>query len=72
MPRIYDSTSNPLDFCKRCFPKTEDVAFKRYGNLGDGPDGRGNCFGYNDEHPSYDDTDYRCEKCGKKLTAADD
>ncbi len=52
MPRIYTSTSDPLDFCRRCFPK-ELLAKKRYSSLGDGPDNRGNCYGYNDDHPSY-------------------
>ena len=72
MPRIYTSASDPLDFCQRCFPKTEAVAMKRYGNVGDGPDGRGNCFGYDDDHPPYDGEDYRCESCNRKLTAKDD
>ena len=72
MPRIYDSRSDPHDFCRRCFPKREPIAFAKYGHLGDGPDGRGNCFGYEDEHPPYDDTDYHCETCKKKLKGADD
>ena len=72
MPRIYNSASEPVDFCKRCFPKTEEKAFAKYGNVGEGPDGRGNCFGYEDDHPSYSDTDYTCEVCGKALTDKDD
>jgi len=32
MPRIYDSASDPLDFCKRCFP-SEKTAEVRYGNV---------------------------------------
>jgi hypothetical protein len=72
MPRIYTSTSDPLDFCKRCFPKTEAAAFAKYGNLGDGPDGRGNCFGYDDDHPPYDGEDYTCHTCRKRLTGKDD
>ena len=71
MPRIYDSTSDPLDFCQRDFPKTEEAARAKYGNVGDGPDGRGNCFSYDDEHPDYEDDDYRCHTCGKRLTAKD-
>lgn len=69
--RIYTSESIALDFCKRCFPKTEDEAFKKYGNQGDGPDGRGNCFEYNAEAPwFYDDPEhgYCCEKCDRELT----
>lgn len=51
MPRIYTSQSDPLDFCLACFP-SEDEAREQYGNLGDGPDGRGNCFSYEEgAHP---------------------
>jgi len=74
MPRIYDSASDPIDFCKRCFPKSEAAAEKQYGDVsktGDGPDGRGNCFGYNEDHPPYEECDYDCEKCGKRLTEND-
>jgi hypothetical protein len=67
MPRIYTSCSDPLDFCQRCFP-SEARAERAYGDVGDGPDGRGNCFGYDAEHPSYDGEDYTCERCGKRLT----
>ncbi len=70
MPRIYTSASDPLDFCRECFPRSEDEAFEDYGNLGDGPDGRGNCFGYDAEHPPYDDW-YNCEICRKQLTDDD-
>ena len=68
--RIYTSCSDPIDFCKRCAPD-EDEASERYGNLGDGPDGRGNCFGYDEDHPPYSDCDYRCEECGETLTDED-
>jgi hypothetical protein len=71
MPRIYTSESDPLDFCLECFPD-EDTANDEYGTLGDGPDDRGNCFGYDEEHPPYNGTDYRCETCRKKLTHRDD
>lgn len=71
MPRIYSSQSDPLDFCKEHFPD-EDHAFDLYGNLGDGPDGRGNCFSWDDDHPSYDCDYYYCETCGVELTPADD
>jgi len=72
MPRVYDSRSDPRDFCQRCFPPTEEIAFKLFGNLGDGPDGRGNCFGYDDAHPPYLETDYKCEVCRKPLDSEDD
>lgn len=71
MPRIYTSTSDPLDFCLRCYPKPEEAARKRYGDLGDGPDGRGNCFGYDAEHPEYEDTETHCNRCNKKLREVD-
>jgi len=71
MPRICDSTSGPIDFCKRCFP-SETTAKKLYYNLGDGPDGRGNCFDYDACHPDYEGDDYKCSKCGKPLTSNDE
>jgi len=69
MPRIYTSASDPIDFCREHFP-TEADALKQYGNVGDGPDGRGNCFGYDAEHPEYEDG-YQCEVCRKPLTKFD-
>ena len=72
MPRIYTSASDPIDLCKKCFPDSEDEAFEEYGNLGDGPDDRGNCFGYDCDHPDYEDTDYCCDKCGRPLSDKDD
>lgn len=67
MPRIYTSASDPLDFCRHCFPSTEEAAFDEYGDLGDGPDGRGNCFGYDAEHPDYENECYLCHICGVPL-----
>ena len=74
MPRIYTSRSEPIDFCKRCFPKSEADARDRYACMGDGPDGRGNCFDYEAEHPPYGDLEmeYRCYDCRKQLTSKDD
>jgi len=74
MPRIYDSANNPLDFCRRHFPKW-DAAEAEYGDAGktgEGPDGRGNCFGYEAEHPPYDGEDYDCAVCHERLTGEDD
>jgi hypothetical protein len=68
--RVYTSESNPIDFCCDCFP-TEQEALIKFGDLGDGPDDRGNCFSYNEDHPPYEETDYTCETCGKKLTEKD-
>lgn len=73
MPRIYDSASNPIDFCMRHFPN-ELLAKQRYGDVrktGEGPDGRGNCYGYDEDHPPYSDDTYRCHACKRKLTDAD-
>lgn len=72
MPRVYNSCSEPIDFCRVHFPRTEAIAFAKYGNLGDGPDERGNCFDYDADHPPYEETDYTCEVCHRMLTARDD
>lgn len=69
MPRIYDGHSDPFDFCKRCFP-SEEEALAAYG-AGEGPDGRGNCFGWNAEHPDYQGEKYRCCSCGRLLRDGD-
>jgi len=71
MPRVYSSCSDPHDFCRACFP-TEAEAEERYGDVGDGPDGRGNCFGWDAEHPPYDGTGYRCTDCRAELGDDDD
>jgi hypothetical protein len=71
MPRIYTSRSDPIDLCRYCFPKTETLAFHRYGHEGDGPDGRGNCFGYDAEHPDYVELLKRCDKCRRILESED-
>jgi hypothetical protein len=68
--RIYTSQSDPLDFCKACAPD-EQEAILEFSNLGDGPDDRGNCFGYDEDHPPYEHEEYTCETCGKILTAED-
>jgi hypothetical protein len=70
MPRIYTSDNDPLDFCRRDFPD-EQRARALFANRGDGPDGRGNCFDYDTEHPSYSADDYTCETCGASLTERD-
>ena len=64
--RIYTSENTPLDFCTACFPP-ETVARNRYGNLGDGPDDRGNCFDWDADHPPYDENGYQCCGCGELL-----
>jgi hypothetical protein len=71
MPRIYESNSDPLDFCRAHFP-TRKVAEELYGHSGDGPDGRGDCFDYDSDHPDYDSDEYRCERCGVVLLTEQD
>lgn len=70
MPRIYTSANDPLDFCNECFPN-EGWANVDYNDVGDGPDGRGNCFEYNAEHPPYQGTDYVCHACRRPLGEED-
>ena len=67
MPRIYTSANDPIDFCAHHFPG-EKAARKHFGDVGDGPDGRGNCFAYDADHPSYDYENYKCHTCRKTLT----
>jgi hypothetical protein len=71
MPRIYASNNDPYDYCLRCFPgeNSEDAA--ELGNKGEGPDGRGNCYGYDAGHPDYEDDEYNCANCGRRLTNED-
>lgn len=67
MPRIRlyyaegNTDNNPLDFCKDCW----DEAVEEYEN---NPLAEISI----DDHPPYDDTDYKCDKCHKKLTEEDD
>lgn len=70
MPRIYTSANDPIDFCQDCFP-SESNALDEYGDVGDGPDERGNCFGYDEDHPPYENEDYKCAECHKELTEED-
>lgn len=71
MPRIYSSANDPQDFCMRCFPKTEAKGREKYAGTGTGPDGRGDCFDYDADHPPYENEDYCCAKCGRKLSEKD-
>jgi hypothetical protein len=66
MPRIYTGSNDPIDFCRYCFPRSEQFAIEKYGE-GEGPDDRGNCFDYEADHPPYDGNDYKCAKCGDEL-----
>lgn len=71
MPRIRDSQSSPYDFCRDCMPKPMD-AIEVFATKGDAPDGRGNCYAYNDYHPPYANTRYQCDECHAYLTEHDD
>lgn len=64
--RIYTSADDPLDFCVGCMP-SPDEAREEFGDIGDGPDDRGNCFDYDVAHPAYDDDIYVCYRCRTKL-----
>ncbi len=70
MPRVYSSANDPLDFCEYCFPD-EDAALGVYGDVGAGPDERGNCFAYEADHPDYEYEDYLCTECQAPLTEDD-
>lgn len=70
MPRICTSTSAPFDFCQKCFP-SKSAALALYASLGDGPNGRGNCFEYDAEHPPYEHEDYTCDICNQPLSEID-
>lgn len=72
MPRIYISQNDPLDFCQLCYP-SETLAEELYANLGNNPDDpeRGNCYGYDCEHPDYESEGYHCIKCHEPLIESD-
>lgn len=70
MPRVIDSTNEPHDYCSKCFPQMK-IATEEFGNIGDGPDGRGNCFEYNADHPDYECEDYVCCECTRRLNGDD-
>jgi hypothetical protein len=68
--RIYTSDNRPLDFCLACAP-TEEDALDDFGDVGEGPDGRGNCYAYDADHPPYETGDYHCHNCEDKLLDCD-
>ena len=70
MPRLYTSVNDALDFCNECFPDMAE-AEEEYGDVGEGPDDRGNCFEHRADHPDYADHNYDCKFCGKRLTSGD-
>lgn len=73
MPRITDSYSSPMDFCRFCFPDEADAEEQYSTPVPDSEnDGRGNCFEHNSPHPWYEGDDYTCHACGKQLTEEDE
>jgi len=80
--RIYNSEAGAIDLCRDCWP-TEAEAIEKYAKGPDGPDGRGNCFEYDAEHPwffngwndeeddFFADEEYDCGECGCRLTQRD-
>ena len=60
--RIRTSANDPLDFCARHAPGPVLAARRYDSGQPDGPDGRGNCYVYDDEHPDYDG-EHRCAIC---------
>jgi hypothetical protein len=51
--------NDPKDFCRKCFPEAKE-------QYADDP-----LAEIEDDHPPYDETDHRCEICGKILTLRD-
>lgn len=55
--------SEPFDFCNSCYTKALNNMLLKHG--GEAVDG-------DTSHPDYEDTDYTCEMCNKRLTWRDD
>lgn len=81
--RIYNERNEPLDYCRTCYPgakdsylhELEDFSDKSWSLLDvEGGSTREEFITHieDDEdvslHPDYDDCNYDCESCGKKLT----
>jgi hypothetical protein len=66
MPRIRDGYNNSYDFCLVCFPCEEEAKYvfgKGYMNR--------SYFEYDIQHPDYNDQEYTCFCCNRKLSNAD-
>ena len=72
MPRIYDSNNDPINYCKKCFPK-EGAAenLHRFEVNEKANDGRGDCYSYDCVHPPYEMENYKCHNCRKMLNRVD-
>lgn len=71
MPRLFTSKNEPMDFCRHCWPDLA-TAERHFATGEEGPDGRGDCFDYDTEHPPYDDEIYTCCACECDLNEDDE
>jgi len=76
MPRIYSGISDPIDFCRDCFPSYEEAVEQYDHKVCDCSDIEDETphshFDYDCAHPPYSETDYECEECGELLTDDDE
>ena len=62
MPRFYTIGQKPIDLCRECWessPQSLQILAKKTGN-------------WDVEHPPYEETEYTCEWCNKRLTSSDE
>jgi len=74
MPRIHATDATCYDYCLDCWHHAgyaDEAAAHADHQRGDGPDGRGDCFGHDCPHPPYEDDEYLCAACGVALTDDD-
>ena len=79
--RVYNEENEPFDFCRKCAPdwaehiehaiaelnsRTRSIPWAEKLEFGNEDDYDVNC-----DHPDYEDSDYGCDSCGKKLTDKD-
>jgi hypothetical protein len=55
--------NEPVDYCQRCYPKSERAAYAIWGDDA--------YIDMDNEHPDYDADAYKCESCGRQLAARD-
>ena len=69
--RVITSENYFYDFCQDHRPR-ETLAKNLFDSGDEGPDGRGNCYAYDAEHPPYDRGEYYyCFVCGELLGDGD-
>ena len=73
MPRLITSDSEPMDFCKSCYPTELEAEEKyKFKVSEEANDGRGCCFLYEDDcHPDFEFQGYTCDECDEELTEED-